>query len=186
MEGVSAAPRRSLPTALIYRAAGGGSALCQQIIVPAVAPVIHQPAVRFQSAGPLSLRNYRSTRQSRREIIVCSLLSPGKFKEKMRFRLLALDHGVFFPAVLILKSPTPPIQLPNKRRELPAALQPVPPGRGAQPVGRLAAGTAQLCSGKGFDEPKGEISTPLWTKHWRRCPHRGGFAAPHDFKPEFK
>lgn len=84
---------------------GGGSALCQQIIVPAVAPVIHQPAARFQSAGPLSLRNYRSTRQSRREIIVCSLLSPGKFKEKMRFRLLALDHGVFFPAVLIFKIP---------------------------------------------------------------------------------
>lgn len=106
--GIAAAPRRSLPAALIYRAAGGWSALCQQIVVPAVAPVIHQPAAHFRSAGPLSLRNYRSTQQSRREIIVCLLLSPLKLKEKMRFRLLASDHGVFLPTVLISKSPLLP------------------------------------------------------------------------------
>lgn len=50
--------------------------------------------------GALSLRNYGSTQQRYREIIVCLLLSPLKFQEKMRFLLLALDPGVFPPHLL--------------------------------------------------------------------------------------
>lgn len=73
--------------------------------------------------GALSLRNYGSTQQRHREIIVCLLLSPLKFQEKMRFLLLALDPGVFPPPTCwaYFQIPTAPAPPPSASRELPVA-----------------------------------------------------------------
>lgn len=61
------------------------------------APSSPRLSISQQLAAPLSLQSYRAPQQNRREIIVCLLLGPRKSKEKMRFCLLALDHGVFLP-----------------------------------------------------------------------------------------
>lgn len=66
-------------------------------------------SISQQLAAPLSLRSYRATQPSRREIIVCLLLGPQKSKEKMRFCLLALEHGVFLPCCADFHVPTPPV-----------------------------------------------------------------------------
>lgn len=102
-------------------------------------------------AAPLSLRSYRAPRQNHGEIIVCLLLGPQKSKEKMRFCLLALDHGVFLPCRAGFHVPMPPIQ------PLRAALQQAALGQGLRTRRALMSprGKFQHCRPKASDVAHG-------------------------------
>lgn len=99
--------------------------------------------------------------QVRGEIIVCLLLSPPKFKEKMRFCLLALDHGVFFPAGLISKAPLLPFSCQTSAGSYRWHHDRRPWGWG---IGPSAGRRHSSAPGKALRSPRGEISTPLRTE----------------------